>query len=636
MITEGETIKISPSWNTTHNTIRPKKDTNAELLKLEGELSDEKAKATLAEFLYNNPAFMMDILAGIKLFPMQELLFKGWERNDYNLAVWGRGVSKSWLASLFALYWAIFNPGCRIVIISFAFRASRRILEQCGKFLKDKDAMLLRACFPKDVQRGTDEWILEVPNGATIRCLPLGDGTKIRGVRADLLIVDEFAFLPESIIGEILRPFLAANSKIQQQRTIQEREDELIRAGAMTEDQREILEDRKKVIFLSSACYQFEHMYKRYCDWIDLLTSPKKEEEFKEKGMSYFISRISCDAVPEGLLNMKEIEEAKRDLSEQMFDKEYRARFISDSEGFYRAAKMKACSIPDGSGPCLELVGEREGKYIVGIDVSLSGAETSDHFAICVMRLIKRPDGKEIGMVVHNYAVAGGNMKDHILYLYFLTRYFNIVYIGVDASQGDEVEFINSCNQSKLFKDNKVELLAIEAEFKKDDMTEIPIQIKRSYNQTIGRIVQKQPFGSAFQKAANEYMQGCFDHKGIVFAGKIGANSSVAGAAMSMDMSMLKEHEEFKDMTPSQFIDHQDFLLDLTRTECSLIQVKQTTLGTQSWELPQNLKRTTGPNKVRKDSYSALLLCNWCLKVYVEAMTVDVQAGPPDFPYMGG
>ncbi len=628
-------IQLGPTWECGHNNVRPKQDVNAEFMALKGELSDEKAKATLAEFLYNNPAFMMDILAGIKLFPMQELLFKGWERNDYSLSVWGRGVSKSWLCSLFALYWAIFNPGVRIVIISFAFRASRRILEQCGKFLKDQDASLFRACFPTDIRKGTDEWYLEAPNGATIRCLPLGDGTKIRGVRADLLIVDEFAFLPETIIGEILRPFLAANSKIKEQLTIREREDEQIAAGVMREDQRTILEDRKKVIFLSSACYQFEHMYKRYCEWIELLTKPEKMEELQNSGMSYFVSRISCDAAPEGLLNMKEIEEAKRDMSEQMFDKEYRARFISDSEGFFRAAKMQQCSVPDGESPCLELVGERGSKYVIGIDVSLSGAETSDHFAMCVMKLVQRADGKQIGMVVHNYAVAGGNMKDHILYLLFLMRNFNVVYLGIDASQGDEVEFVNSCNQSKLFKDARIELNSIEADFKKDTFTDIPTQVKRSYNQTTGHIVQKQPFGSPFQKAANEYLQGVFDHKGMLFAGKIAANSAAAGHAMSIDLSMIKDHEELGELTPSQFIDHQDYLLDLTRKECSMIQVRQTTLGTSSYDLPQNLRRTSGPNRVRKDSYSALLLCNWCVKVYLEAMTVDVQTGPPDFPYMG-
>lgn len=616
--------------------IRPHKDVNAELMKLDGELSDEEARATLAEFFYNNPAFMMDIMAGVKLFPMQELLFKGWERSDYSLSVWGRGVSKSYLVSLFCLYWAIFNPGVRIVVISFAFRASRRILEQCNKFLKDQDALLLRSSFPKDVQRGTDEWILEVPqNGATIRCLPLGDGTKIRGVRADLLVVDEFAFLPEPIIGEILRPFLAANSKIKEQRTIQEREDELIKAGAMQEGDREILEDRKKVIFLSSACFEFQHMFKRYCQWIDLLCKPDKAEEMKTSGVSYFVSRISYEAAPVGLLNAKEIEEAKRDMSEMMFQKEYGARFVKDSEGYFRAAKMRACSIPDGEAPCLEVTGERGARYVLGIDVSLSGSETSDHFAICVMKIVKRADGKEIGMVVHSYAIAGGNLKDHILYLFFLLWNFNVVYMGIDASQGDEVEFINSCNQSKLFKDAKVELLAIEADFKKDTFTEVPAQIKRSYNQTIGRIVQKQPFSSAFQKVSNEYLQGCFDHKGMLFAGKLAANSAAAGRAMNADLSMLQTHADFEDMSPSQFIDNQDLLLDVTRNECSMIQTRQTVLGTQSWDLAQNLRRTTGPNRVRKDSYSALLLCNWCLKCYLDSVTIDVQTGPPEFPYYG-
>jgi hypothetical protein len=628
---------MGASWvEGANQNIRPHKDVNAELMKLDGELSDEEARATLAEFLYNNPAFMMDLLAGVKLFPMQELLFKGWERSDYSLSVWGRGVSKSYLVSLFCLYWAIFNPGVRIVVISFAFRASRRILEQCNKFLKDQDALLLRGCFPKDVQRGTDEWILEVPqNGATIRCLPLGDGTKIRGVRADLLVVDEFAFLPEPIIGEILRPFLAANSRIKEQRTIQEREDELIKVGAMKEEDREILEDRKKVIFLSSACFEFEHMFKRYCQWIDLLCKPDKAEEMKVSGVSYFVSRISYEAAPLGLLNAKEIEEAKRDMSEMMFQKEYGARFVKDSEGYFRAAKMRACSIPDGEIPCLELVGERGERYVVGIDVSLSGSETSDHFAICVMKIVRRADGKEIGMVVHSYAIAGGNMKDHILYLFFLLRNFNVVYLGIDASQGDEVEFINSCNQSKLFKDGRLELSAIDAEFKKDTFTEVPAQIKRSYNQTIGRIVQKQPFSSAFQKVANEYLQGCFDHKGMLFAGKLAANSSAAGRAMNVDLSMIQQHADFTDMSPSQFIDNQDLLLDVTRNECSMIQTRQTALGTQSWDLAQSIRRTTGPSRIRKDSYSALLLCNWCVKCYLDAMTMDVQTGPPEFPYQG-
>jgi hypothetical protein len=625
------------SWEVGNNNIRFVEDVNKKFAEIEGDLNDDQAKATLAQFMYQNPRFALELLAGIMIYPAQEVILKGWMRNDYNLAVWGRGMAKSWTSALFCLWWAMFNPNSRIVVISFAFRASRRILEQCEKFIKDKDASLLKSCFPEKVEHKTDEWILRVPNGATIQCLPLGDGTKIRGVRADVLIVDEFAFLPETIIGEILRPFLASNNKIKEQRMIDERENELIKKGLMTEDQRTVIEDRKKVIFLSSACYQFEHMYKRYNDWIDLMNKPNRIEEIKNAGVSYFISRLSYEAAPAGLLNLKEIEEAKRDMSEQMFNKEYRAMFIGDSEGYFRAAKIQYCSIPDGESPCLELVGDKTARYVLGIDPSLSGAETSDDFAMCLMKLVKRPsDGKEIGMVVHNYAVAGGNMRDHVQYLYYLIKNFNIVCIAIDASQGDEMEFINTCNQSKLFKSSNIELLGLDVDLNKDNFSEMPAQIRRSYNQTIGRIVLKQPFHSAFQKAANEYLQGCLDHKGILFAGKIASNTSAATSAMSITLDSLgiAQHEEFKDMTSTQFIDNQDFLSDLTKKECTLIQVKVSDLGNVSFGLPTNLKKTSGPNRVRKDSYSALLVGNWAVKLFVESQQITEESKTADFPYV--
>jgi hypothetical protein len=195
------------------------------------------------------------------------------------------------------------------------------------------------------------------------------------------------------------------------------------------------------------------------------------------------------------------------------------------------------------------------------------------------------------------------------------------------------VEFINGCNQSKLFKDHRIELLDIEADFKKENFSDLPAQIKKSYNKSVGRIVQKQPFGSAFQKISNEYLQASFDYRWLVFAAKIGANSGAAARAIGVDLSMIQHHEELGEMTPSQFIDHQDFLLDLTRAECAMIQIKTTSLGTVSYDLPQNIRRTTGPNRSRKDSYSALLLCNWCVKLYVQSLEVQQNTGPTEFPY---
>jgi hypothetical protein len=621
------------------NNVRPIKNVFAEFSALEGDLSDEEAKATLAEFLYHNPAFLMDILGGIKLFPFQEIIIKGWARNDYNLGVWGRGLSKSYSVSTFALYWAIFNPNARIVIASYSFRQSRAILELCAKLIKQESAGLLRACFPDDLRTKTDEYILQVPNGAVIRCLPLGDGRSIRGVRADVLIVDEFAFLPENIIAEILRPFLASKNKITEQRQVDERESEMIAQGLMSEKDRTIVDDRKKVIFLSSASYQFEHLYRQYKSWTDILMldpvrDKVKYDEFKAAGRGYFVSRLSWEAAPAGLLDMEEIMAAKRETSESMFNREYGAQFTNDSDGFYRASKMQECTIPDGEAPCLELTGEEKAEYVLGIDQSLSGSESSDHFAMCLMKVVTRAtDGKKIGMVVHSYAVAGGNLKDHMLYLFYLMKNFNIVYIGVDASGGDELEFINSCNQSKLFQDSDIKLLDIGADFKKHTFNEVVTEIRRGYNKTAGKIVQKQPFSSEWQRSSNEYLQSCFDHKNILFGGKIAAHGSSVSRAMSLDLSILSGHEDFKETTASEFISNQDFLVDLTKKECALIQVKISTLGTMGFELPQNLRRTTGPTRVRKDSYSALLIANWCVKMYTEAMAMEIKTGPVEFPY---
>ena len=41
-------------------------------------------------------------------------------------------------------------------------------------------------------------------------------------------------------------------------------------------------------------------------------------------------------------------------------------------------------------------------------------------------------------------------------------------------------------------------------------------------------------------------------------------------------------------------------------------------IGDDDLLLPDTLKRTTGPNKARKDSYSALVLGNWMIKIHYD------------------
>jgi len=613
---------------------RPHKDVNAEMRKLEGELSDEEAMATLAEFLFANPGLTLNILGGMEMFPMQEIIMKGWMRNHYSLTVMGRGNGKSYMAAMFCLFWALFNPRCRIVIISFAFRASRRILEQVESFVKEDENGLLKNCFPKDMNRKNDEWKWVLPNGASVLCVPLGDGKKLRGIRAETVIVDERNFLSSEILLSIVQPFLSANNNIKEQLRIKREEDRLIKEGRMLESERAKMESDIKVINLSSAGYQFEDMYREYCNWkgkiLGTFTETEEKKTIEFDGARYFVSRLSYEAAPDGLVNMKTIEEAKNgQTSESVFNREYRAIFTADSDSYFSAKKMKECTIEDGKSPCIEVIGTPGDEYVLGIDPSFSSAEYSDYFAMVVVKLIKKGD-EIVPMVVHNYMVAGGNFQDHILYLYFLLKNFNIIYISIDSSQGDN-EFITSANNSQLFKNNKVNIVDIQADFKRDDQSETPKEIRQSYNKESGRIVHKQPFGGTFTKSANEYMQGCLDFKRLFFAGKLTANETEGARALDADIGMLSQHEYYKDMSVNQFIEWQDTLMDKLKQQCAMIEVSSSALGSQSWDLPLNFRRSKNPDRIRKDGYSALLLANWATKMYLASREIIEEDVPDTF-----
>ena len=82
----------------------------------------------------------------------------------------------------------------------------------------------------------------------------------------------------------------------------------------------------------------------------------------------------------------------------------------------------------------------------------------------------------------------------------------------------------------------------------------------------------------------------------------------------------LKEaNKQNKGAKMIDFIEHQADMINLTKNECALIQITTTAQGTQTFDLPSNLRRQTGPDKARKDSYSALVLANWMTKVYFDS-----------------
>ena len=596
-------------WEAPKNYKNPEAiDLLSELKELKGELEDKEAKITLAKFLRNNLSVTVELIAGVKLAPFQEITLKGMFNKNFSMCVWGRGCGKTFIAAVYCFLQCIFVPETKILIAGPTFRTARFIFQNIEKFVEGKGAELLAQAFGhKSKRNDAYEWKI---NGGSITAIPLS-GEKIRGFRANVLVLDEYLLLPEDTIKTVLMPFLVAPQNMKERLEIRQQEDELISKGLMKEEERIEFKNNSKMIALSSASYTFENLFRTYKDWIQKIKSEDEER------LKYFISQMSYEALPEEMIDTTIIEEAKSGgSSHSSFLREYCAQFTDGSDSYFSARKMHECTVPDGESPTAKVKGEAGKRYILGIDPSFSNSPSSDYFA---MSMLEIDDETNQGTLVHSYAVAGGDLKDHIQYLDYLRSSFNLVMIVIDNAG---YQFIDSCNESDSFtKSNEVNFLEFNSDKEGHDYNLEVKRLRRNYNQEEGKICFKQNFSSNWLRKANEQLQADIDHKRIWFGSRATANGPVFDAMVLERVPVnLTGHD-----TLLELIEFQDSWIYQTKKQCAIVEVKSTAKGTQSFDLPQHLKRSTSANRARKDNYTTLMLANWGLKCYNDMNKVEEE-----------
>lgn len=586
---------------------------------LKGTLQEKEARISLVDFLRYNLGFTVELMFGIKIFPYQEIILKNWFEANFCMNVWSRGGSKSFLAAIFVLLYPVFYPGTRVVLASNVFRSSRRILETAEKLLNARGADLIKQCYPRDIKRATDLWSLDCGDGGFIRALPLNE--RIRGERADVLIIDEFLLVPEATYSNILLPFLNARNDIQEQLKIQEEEKRLIDLGYMTTDQQTILESNKKVIALTSASYDFEYCYEVYKDWISKATGQSDAKDSK-----YFVSRLSYMALPLELLEEKVVDEAKSGgENSPYFRREYMAIFHKGSDGFFSMKHMSECTVPDGETPCVQAFGNKDDEYILSIDPSFSSGKNSDYFAMAVFLVDKV--GKKITLV-NSYAIPGGQLKDHVAYLYHIVTNFNIVLIAGDFLGGVEgnFNFIEAANQSELFRSNGLNLKSFEGELHHDgeEYVEAMKVMRKTYNRTAQAICFRQKYTPQWIKRSNEYMQYQIQAKKIWFASRIVPNEDEFDRLKNKKLLIKVYDDQGKELTMADYLDEQDNLIQQTKNQIALIEPKVSAQGNLSFDLPASIKAIKGEKRARRDSYTVTLMACWAAKIYFDYLDENI------------
>lgn len=143
--------------------------------------------------------------------PHQRITFKEAALRKFLFLQMMRGGSKTSSFSRFAIDYAACNP-VPIIFTGPSFKQSLLMFDKCLQILtleerNENSPLRLNSELIGDPKRNSIDALIRFANGASIRALPMGDGSKIRGYRGGLLIVDEAYQITEEMYRVHLAPF---------------------------------------------------------------------------------------------------------------------------------------------------------------------------------------------------------------------------------------------------------------------------------------------------------------------------------------------------------------------------------------------------------------------------------------------
>lgn len=626
--------KKSNMWTQGKQPERNKIDIIKEAELLPDIISEEDAKVFAARFLCSQLGIFFNLLTGnneqFKLLKIQEILLDIWFKRDFNLIVAGRGFSKSALIAVFSILYCILNPNSKVVIVASVFRRVKDIFNYMDRFFLMPDAFLLRACFEKKwCIKNADQYILKALNGAQVKGLPLS-GEGLRGERANLLIVDEGLLVSKHIQETILTPFLTAAQDIGKSVAIKEKEDELILAGLMTEEDRYV-PPKNKMLIASSASFKFEYLFKGI--YLPYLESIFKDKLYEKNSPLYSVIRASYESLPPGSIMddtvIKMAKEGKYDTPG--FMREYRALFMDGSDSYFDIEKLHQCTVPDNELPCVEIIGYKTSEYLMTIDPAYGKSEAGDYFAFGIYKLV--PEQERL-ISVHNYGEVTPNVNEHYKYLIYLLKQFKPVMISMDDSG---TEFIEGFNNSVIAQQFNINLKFLDVNFdtEGEEYVDNLNKCRTELNQESGKIIYRQKFQNKINLRMNQHLQNAIYESKIWFASRISLHTPSFNKAkifkMPFDFAQFQYKEEgdaIGTFNMLRFLSDQDDMIQETKDQLGLIEVQMTVAGSYQFNIPHHMRKSSDADRPRRDNYTCLLMAATAAKHYFA-----VKNAPPEPEY---
>jgi hypothetical protein len=581
-------------------------------------------------------SFLCKHILNVQILPSQALMLHEMWSRKFPMLIASRGFGKSFMLSLYALLRALLLPNRKVVVVGAAFRQSKVLFEYMETIWRNAPILRDICSDTSGPRRDVDRCVMRI-NDSTVTCLPLGDGQKIRGQRANDIISDEFASIPRDIFENVVAGFAAVSADpIDNVKRLaaEKRAKEL---GVQVEKKKEeTIENKDNQIILSgTAYYDFNHFATYWKKWKTIIKSKGIESRLREvfggddvpkdfDWTQYSIIRIPYELLPEGFMDAAQVARSKATVHAGIYQMEFGACFTRDSQGFFKRSLIESCVVSNdnvlknskGDEIHFEasLIGDPNKRYIFGVDP----ASEVDNFSIVVIEV--NPDHRRI---VHCWTTTRSEHKEKVkrgystetdFYSYCarkirdLMRLFPCIHIAMDAQGGGIAVMESLHDRDKIQEDELAIWPTIDDDKPKDTDDERGLHI----------LEMCQFAKYDWLAEANHGLRKDFEDKVLLFPffdsislGLSNADDGLKGRHFDTLEECVMDIEELKD-------------------ELSMIQITQTATGRDRWDTPEVVVGTGKKSKMRKDRYSALIMANMAGRVLQRAPT------PQAYSFYGG
>lgn len=567
--------------------------------------------------------FTCKYLFNRQLHPFQLAILRELWIRPFPMLIASRGAGKSFMLALYAMLRATLTQGCKVAVVGAAFRQAKVVFDYCEEIWRT--APILRDMCGKEKRQGpkrdVDRCTLRIGD-SLIFALPLGDGSKIRGQRANYIIADEFASVPVDIYETVVAGFAVVSSDpIEKVKNIAKTK-AMKKLGLITEEQEREQKNRllsNQAIISGTAYYGFNHFCDYWKRWKKIIESKGDTKKLQEifggeidenfNWKDYSVIRIPYQLLPEGFMDSKHIAKSRATVHKANFMMEFGAVFPVDSDGFFKRSLIESCVVGNPQHPIevngrfvefsAMLRGISNRKYIIAIDP----ASEHDNFSVVVLEV-----WPEHRRVVYCWTTTKakfrdklkhGTVKEKDFFSYAVRKIRDVLslfkpceFIAMDSQGGGHLIAEGLHDPDKMEEFEQPIWPVVDPEDPQPTDSKVGLHILKLINFSDAKWVSE----------ANHGMRKDFEDRVLLFP-------CIDSAALGMAM----EEDAYSGRKAGGYELLEDCMFEIEELKDELATIVHTQTGTtlrDHWSTPEVKMAGGKKGRMRKDRYSSLLMAN--------------------------